>query len=45
MGNYENDELTEKIIDCCFEVHRLLVPGFIEKIYAMRYFCGRQGDS
>lgn len=34
MGNFEQDELTRKIIGCCFEVHRSLGPGFIEKIYA-----------
>jgi len=31
---YKNDALTEKIIGCCFEVHRLLGPGFNEKIYS-----------
>jgi GxxExxY protein len=34
MGDFEHDALTEKIIGCCFEVHRLLGPGFVEKIYA-----------
>jgi GxxExxY protein len=34
MENYEHDELTQKIIGCCFEIHRSLGPGFIEKIYA-----------
>ena len=34
MGDFERDGLTEKIIGCCFEVHRLLGPGFNEKIYA-----------
>jgi len=34
MADFEHDELTQKIIGCCFEVHRLLGPGFIEKIYA-----------
>jgi len=34
MENFERDPLTEKIIGCCFEVHRSLGPGFIEKIYA-----------
>jgi GxxExxY protein len=34
MEGYEHDELTQKIIGCCFEVHRSLGPGFIEKIYA-----------
>jgi len=33
-GGFDRDELTEKIIGCCFEVHRLLGPGFVEKIYA-----------
>lgn len=27
------DELTRKIIGCCFEVHNTLGPGFLEKIY------------
>ena len=34
MSDFEHDVLTEKIIGCCFEVHRSLGPGFIEKIYA-----------
>ncbi|SHN35243.1 GxxExxY protein [Mucilaginibacter sp. OK098] len=34
MEHFEHDELTQKIIGCCFEVHRLLGPGFVEKIYA-----------
>ena len=34
MEKFEHDALTEKIIGCCFEVHRALGPGFIEKIYA-----------
>jgi GxxExxY protein len=34
MGNYEHDPLTEKIIGCCFEVHKHLGPGFLEKIYS-----------
>jgi GxxExxY protein len=34
MGDFEYDKLTEKIIGCCFEVHRLLGLGFVEKIYA-----------
>lgn len=34
MKEFEHDALTEKIIGCCFEVHRSLGPGFIEKIYA-----------
>ena len=29
----ENDLLTQTIIGCCFAVHRLLGPGFVEKIY------------
>jgi GxxExxY protein len=34
VGNFEHDTLTEKIIGCCFEVHRSLGPGFNEKVYA-----------
>ena len=34
MRDFEPDALTEKIIGCCFEVHKSLGPGFIEKIYA-----------
>jgi len=34
MGNFENDLLTEKIIGCCFEVHKHLGPGFLEKVYS-----------
>ncbi|MGZ3874456.1 MAG: GxxExxY protein [Mucilaginibacter sp.] len=34
MEKFEHDPLTEKIIGCCYEVHRSLGPGFMEKIYA-----------
>jgi GxxExxY protein len=34
MTEFEHDPLTQKIIGCCFEVHRELGPGFPEKIYA-----------
>lgn len=34
MAKFENDPLTEKIIGCCFEVHKHLGPGFLEKVYA-----------
>ncbi len=34
MANFEHDALTQKIIGCCYEVHRELGPGFPEKIYA-----------
>ncbi len=34
MAEFEHDPLTQKIIGCCFEVHRELGPGFPEKIYA-----------
>ena len=34
MKDFEHDALTEKVIGCCFEVHRSLGPGFNEKIYA-----------
>ena len=29
----EKDSITERIIGCCFELHRELGPGFNEKIY------------
>jgi len=29
----EKDSITERIIGCCFEVHRKIGPGFNEKIY------------
>jgi GxxExxY protein len=32
--SYVPDNLTEKIIGCCFLVHRELGPGFNEKIYS-----------
>jgi len=34
MADFEHDPLREKIIGCCFEVHRLLGPGFNEKVYS-----------
>lgn len=34
MATFENDPLTEKIIGCCFEVHKRLGPGFLEKVYS-----------
>lgn len=34
MANFEPDPLTHKIIGCCYEVHKVLGPGFIEKTYA-----------
>jgi GxxExxY protein len=33
MEKITNDPLTEKIIACCFEVHKELGPGFQEKVY------------
>ena len=33
-SQFEKDLLTEKVIGCCFKVHRELGPGFIEKIYS-----------
>lgn len=29
----KNDPLTERIIACCFKVHKELGPGFNEKVY------------
>jgi GxxExxY protein len=34
MAEFEKDTLTEKIIGCCFEVHKGLGPGFLEKVYS-----------
>jgi GxxExxY protein len=34
MAGFDHDPLTEKIIGCCFEVHRMIGPGFVEKVYA-----------
>ena len=34
MADFISDPITEKIIGCCFEVHKLLGPGFNEKIYS-----------
>ena len=33
MYNYQDQELTEQIINCAFEVHNLLGSGFLEKVY------------
>ncbi len=33
MSKNSNDPLTEKVIACCFEVHKELGPGFQEKVY------------
>jgi len=30
MADFEKDLLTEKIIGCCFEVHKGLGPGFLD---------------
>ena len=32
-GKMKRDELTEKIIGACIEVHRILGPGLLESIY------------
>ncbi|MFC5285133.1 GxxExxY protein [Pedobacter alpinus] len=32
--NANNDPLTYKIISCCYEVHKELGPGYLEKIYS-----------
>lgn len=34
MADFEHDELTQRIIGCCYSVHNALGPGFIEKIYS-----------
>lgn len=32
--NSVSDPLTYKVISCCYEVHRELGPGYLEKIYS-----------
>jgi GxxExxY protein len=41
----EKDQLTERIIGCCFKVHRELGPGFTEKIYhnALKLLLNQEG--
>jgi GxxExxY protein len=41
----EKDQLTERIIGCCFKVHRELGPGYNEKIYynALKLFFNNEG--
>ena len=34
MEGQERDPLTHKIIGCCYEVHKELGAGFLEKIYS-----------
>ena len=31
--NPVTDEITDRIIGCCFKVHRILGSGFLEKVY------------
>lgn len=47
MAEFEKDILTEKIIGCCFEVHKHLGPGFAEKVYskALQYQLELEGLS
>ena len=33
MGSWRNEELTDKIINACINVHKELGPGFLESIY------------
>ena len=41
----EGDQLTERIIGCCFKVHKDLGPGFNEKIYhsALKLLFDKEG--
>jgi len=45
--NSVSDPLTYKIISCCYEVHKELGPGYLEKIYsrALMIQLGNQGLS
>ncbi len=42
----QRDKLTERIIGCCFKVHRELGPGFNEKIYynALKVLFDQEGQ-
>ena len=33
ISNPVTDEITDRIIGCCFKVHRVLGSGFLEKVY------------
>jgi GxxExxY protein len=41
----DTDQITERIIGCCFGVHRQLGPGFSERIYhnALKLLFDREG--
>jgi GxxExxY protein len=41
----EKNELTERIIGCCFKIHRDLGPGFNEKVYhnALKLLFDKEG--
>src|SRR4030043_504699 len=41
----EKDQLTERIIGCCFRVHKALGPGFNEKVYhnALKLLFDKEG--
>jgi len=36
---YPHSEITEKIIQCAIEVHKVLGPGFLESIYEKALVC------
>ncbi len=33
MSNYPNQEVAQEIIGAAYEVHNILGPGFLEKVY------------
>ena len=33
MSDMALDEITDRVIACCFRVHKALGPGFLEKVY------------
>ena len=39
MTEFLNVELTEKIIGCAYEVHKVLGSGFVEKVYENAFAC------
>jgi GxxExxY protein len=42
----DKDQLTKRIIGCCFKVHKFLGPGFNEKVYhnALKLLFDKEGQ-
>ena len=41
---YPHSEITDKIIKCAIEVHKVLGPGFVESIYEKALICEMRRD-